>query len=1109
MTGPAAGEDGSTTAPRPASGLIGVFVRHPTAPNLLMLVMVLIGLFGLAKLNRQFFPNLEIPVITVQVPWPGASAEDVEANILDALEPELRFIDEVEEVTSIAREGSGLVSIEFKSGADLQKAQSDIEQAVARLTTLPEDSERPIVSRATLFDPVAKIAIAGPFSERALKDFAAEIRDGLLASGIDRVVLTGAREEEIWIKLDEGALRRHGLAIEDIAARVRANTQDLPAGKLEGDIEVQLRAKAERKTPEAIGDIEVKSAVTGEKVFLRDIAQIDTRYEREGKIGLLRGERAIELNVQRALAADTLTTMAAMDTYLDAKRPTLPPTLKIEIYDVRGKFVLQRLNILVENGLQGLVLVLLMLFLFLSARIAFWVAAGIPVALLATLGVMYATGQSINMVSMFALIMMLGIIVDDAIVVGEEAATLEEQGMGSLDAAELASMRMLAPVFAASLTTMWAFMPIALITGRIGDIFIAIPLVVVSVLIASTIECFLVLPGHLRHGGSARVRRASLPRRMFDRGFAAFRDGAFSAAVRASYEWRYLTIAAVIASLVMSAGLVAGGRVGFQFFPSPEPENITGLIEFAAGTPRERQAEIVGRVEAALFAAEAKLMAAKGLGSPSVAAVPPDAADGSAAALEQNEERLGWFLTRVAKALGLRGKPNDPETRLVVASFALLGQADRAQGDNIAQIEVELTASELRSIRTSAVIAAWQAEVPAIPGVERIAIAGRRQGPPGRDVDVRLRDGPVEVLKAAAEDVKQALTGFPGVSAVNDDLPYGKQEFVFALTPRGAAMGFTGQSVGTQLRNAFEGAIATRFARGDEEITVRVMRQQALGGRQDLTQVYLTTPQGRRVPLLDVAKVSERRTFSIIQRKDGIRTVAVTGDIDAEVTSTQEVIGRLDREVMPAIAAKYGIDYEFKGRSEEQAESFQDLRLGALLALALIYINLAWVFGNYWQPLAVMSIIPFGFVGAVTGHYVMGFDLTIISMIGLLGLSGILVNDSIVLVSRMNERLAEGAGLKDAAIGASRDRFRAVLLTSLTTMGGLAPLMFETSQQAQFLIPMALTLVFGLGAATMLVLFLLPALVGIGGDAHRAWRVAAHFLFPRPPAAIDVSRPAQ
>lgn len=1038
------------------SNLITLFASHPTAPNLLMVALLLVGVFALAKLNRQFFPTIDVPMITVTVAWPGASAEDVESNILDVLEPELRFLDDIYEVTSIAREGGATITIEFNSGADLQKAQSDIEQAVGRVTTLPETTERPIISRVTLFDNVAKIAISGPFTEQVMKTYAKQLRDGLLAAGIDRITMTGARDEEIWISIRDADLRRLGLSLENVSRIVRENTQDVPAGKLEGDVEVQLRAKAERKTPEAIGEIEIKSAATGERVLLRDIASIDTRFERDGKIGVFKGEPGIELTVQRALTADTLVTMRLMNEYIEKLRPTLPPTMKLEVYDVAGKLVVQRIGLLVDNGLQGLALVLLMLFIFLNARIAFWVAMGIPVALMAALGVMYITGQSINMVSMFALIMMLGIIVDDAIVVGEEAATNEQRGMSSLAAAEAGAMTMLAPVLAATLTTASSFLPIMFIGDRIGDILGAIPLVVLAVLLASTIECFLVLPGHLSHGAStAKVRKPSRFRLAFDRGFARFRDDVAGRFVALTFRWRYTTVAGMIAALVTAIGLMAGGRVGFEFFPSPEAENITAAVTFAPGTPRSAQLAAIAQYEAALYRAERDL-----LGHP--AHKPGEVAP--------------------------EDEPGSDDPQLVETVFTTIGQAGRSQGDTLAEIDVQLTASELRTISTRRVIAAWSKLMPKLPSVERIAITERRGGPPGRDLDLRLQNAPIDTLKRAAEEIKVELTGFPGVSGVDDDLPYGKQEYVFTPTQRGLSLGFTGQAIGSQVRNAFEGAIATRFARGDEEITVRVKREQDLSGYADLQRLYLVTPRGDRVPLTEVVDIQERQSYSVVQRKDGVRTVAVTADVDSEVTKSQDVIDRLRREVLPGLVAAYGVEYTFKGRADETQKSFKDLSLGAMLALALIYIILAWVFASYWKPLAVMAIIPFGLAGAIYGHYVMNYNLTIISMIGLLGLSGILVNDSIVLVTRIRERLSQGDDLEAAAVGASRDRLRAVLLTSLTTIGGLLPLMFETSRQAQFLIPMAITLVFGLATATLLVLVLVPSLVGIGGDIGRAFR---------------------
>ena len=1016
------------------TNLVSIFVRHSTAANLLMAIMVMMGLYAVSKINVQFFPTVEVPIINVSVHWPGASSEDVEKNILDSLEPELRFLDDVEEVNSYAREGAGTISLEFYANADMQKAQSDVEQAIAGVTTLPEDSEEPIINRVAFYENVAKLAISGPYSEETVKAYAKQIRDGLLNNGIDRVTLSGVRDEEIWIEIKEEELRRLNLSLSTIAERIRLETRDLPSGTIEGGLEVQLRALAERRTPEELAKIEIVSLSSGEKIYLKDIAKIHTQFDKDGKTGIISGNRAIQLSIKRAVSSNTLKTMESFYAYVEKIKPTLPPSLKLNVYDVRGESVKQRLGILIENGLQGLVLVLIVLFIFLNWRIAFWVAAGIPVALMATVLVMWLSGQTINMISMFALIMMIGIIVDDAIVVAEDTATRQSMGIGPRRAAEQGALRMLKPVTAATLTTMAAFFPIFLIQGRLGDFMSAIPLVVMAVLIASIVECFLILPGHLRHAAtSGNMEERGRFRAKFDDGLEAFRDGPYRRFVEFCYDWRYSFVALTVLTLIISMGLIAGGRVGFQFFPSPEAEKVTAKINFVPGTPNEEQIKILKLIEKNLKAVEERLTKEK-------------------------------------------------DEKLIVAVYGLQGVAGRAQGDSLAEVNVNLTPSEDRTIRTRTFIKEWKKSAPKLPAIERFAIGGKRVGPPGADIDIRLTGADVNTLKNAADDLKLALAGVSGVSNVDDDLPYGKPEWIIEVTPKGTALGLTAQSVGTQIRNSFEGAIATRFARGDEEITVRVKRKHDLDGIEALRSIYLITPDNQRVPLPEVVTLREKPGFSVIQRRDGARTVSVTADIDPKLTEVATVIEQLKIEALPKAEEKYSISYSLAGRAEDRAKSFADLKLGALLALVLIYIILAWVFESYAKPLAVMAIIPFGAVGAILGHMVMGTALTILSFIGLLGLSGILVNDSIILVTEVKNRLDRGEVLHEAAIGASQDRLRAVLLTSLTTIGGLLPLLFETSRQAQFLMPMAITMVFGLAAATILVLVLVPVMVGIGGD---------------------------
>ncbi|MEL6503129.1 MAG: efflux RND transporter permease subunit [Pseudomonadota bacterium] len=1132
------------------SKLISLFVRHRNAANLVMVLMIIFGAISITRINTQFFPKVEIPVITVAVSWPGASAEDVEANILEVIEPEIRFLDGVDRVTSRAREGIASIGVEFIANADMNQALRDVETAVKAITTLPEDSEAPTVRRAARgFDRVARLAVTGPVSEKALRFYAKKIRDDLIERGIDKTIFTGLRARELQIDIPERELRRLNLTVGEVSQLVAANSRDLPSGNMDGAVEKQLRTLSDADTPRDLGELEVRSWASGEKVLLSDIATIKDGYQDGQPRGFVGENRAIQIEIQRADSADTLKTNAILTQYLAEIEGTLPAGLEVNVYDVRANSLTERIMLLVTNGLGGLVLVVGILFIFLNARIAFWVAAGIPVAMLATIGIMSLMGQSINMISLFGLIMMLGIIVDDAIVVGEHTATRFSAGDEPFEAAENGAGRMLMPVSAAMITTMAAFGPILLIQGGIGQIMGALPIVVVAVVIASLIECFLILPGHLAHtlkprrarrwsywrqftmallvgvfavsvsepgsggwfvelvnGTMAWIRgyvpvpalpgdpaalvafiqdqraATSFPRfvlalaviayvasvlvevipalwatyrqrntaadavmedgafrRNFDKGFNWVRDKPFGALVRASYNFRYFTIAAAAGIFAMGVvGMIGGGKVGFVFFPSAEAENINARVVFNAGVPEDKAIDALNRIQAALLKAEAQLTEGK--------------------------------------------------EQLIVASFATLGKAGRSTGDNVASMRVQLTTSEVRTVRTPAIVRAWRKAVPKIAGVRRVALFESRGGPPGRDIDIQLQGPDIQVLKEAATAIVPLVETIEGVSGVADDLPYGKPELTMKLKPRGAALGFSIEAVGRQLRDSFEGAIPRRFAEGDDEITVRVSKVMRTSGTAALRNFQLKSPAGEFVPLAEVVSINETQGFAAIERIDGRATVSVTADLDSKISTTEKALADLEASGLPQLVERFGITYRYSGRDEERREAFADLQLGAIVALAIIYIVLAWVFASYWRPIAVMLIIPFGVVGAVYGHYLLGLKLTILSFIGLLGLAGILVNDSIILVSRLDERIREGNSIKEAAIGASRDRLRAVLLTSLTTIGGLIPLMFEKSLQAQFLLPMATTMVFGLASATVLVLFLVPAFVGIGDDIGRALR---------------------
>ncbi len=1033
----------STPAATSKGGLIRLFARHPTAGNLLMVVMLLIGFFALNKLNRQFFPDFGIDVVHVNVPWPGATAEDAEASIVEALEPELRFLDGVDRTTGVAAEGLGAVYLEFKQGVNMQKALSDVESAVAQVTTLPEDSERPKISQIVRYDTIARLVLSGPHTEKELKEYAKRVRDDLLARGVDRVNLIGARDEEIRVEVVPATLRRLDLKLDDIALAINRSSQDLPTGDLGGSFERQPRTQGLARTADDIATIEVRSTPSGNKLTVGDIAEVTDGFDLDSTEGRRLGERAIELNVQRALTSDALEVADRLDLYLDEIPDILPATVKVDTYDVLANLIRDRIDLLLRNGAGGLILVIGILFLFLNSRVAFWIAAGIPISLMAMLAVLWLNGQTINMISLFAMLLAIGIVVDDAIVVGENAAALREQGLSPEEAAELGVLQMVAPVTSASLTTIASFLPIFVIGGIIGTIIREVPLVVIAVLIASLVECFFVLPCHMR-GALRHNLKPSGWRLRFNRGFDHFRDVVFRRWIQRVLAWRYATAATAIGALILSIGLIMGGRVGFVFFSTPESDTIEVNLSMSPGSSREMTEAVLAEIDNALYTTTEEFV-------------------------------------------------DDPD-ELVVMSFIRLGTTidrnaanRRLRGDNFGSIHVELVSSDLRPVSLDRLIEAWRERIPDMPNVEAMTLKERSGGPPGRELDIRLRGGhSLNELKQASLELQALLHRLPGVSQIDDDLPYGKEEILIGLTPRGRALGFTTESVGRQLRDALQGRIAKRFPRGDEEVEVIVSLANDARQRLNLPDFLLRGPDGQEVTLGEVATLDEDRGYAQIQREDGVRRTSITAELDEALIKQEQVIEALSEGGIAAITERYGLDYRFAGKAEEQAETFADIRLGAMLALALMYVILAWVFASFSRPFAVMLVIPFGLIGAVLGHMFMGYDMSILSLIAFLGLSGILVNDSIILVSAIDRRLSNGQSPDQAIIDGTCSRLRAVILTSATTIGGLSPLMFESSLQARFLIPMGITIVFGLMVTTLIVLLLVPAMIGIQRDIGRA-----------------------
>jgi len=1022
-----------------SGAMMETFARHKVAGNLLLILMILSGIWGFSQLNRQLLPDFTLEAITVEISWPGASPRDVEANVLEAIEPELRFIENVDKVVSTAFEGRGLATVYFEEGSSMSKALTDVQAAIARIPTLPTDSERPVITQILPAELVCQIELSGPFPEQALKLLARQMRDDLLDLGMAQVEIKGARDTEIWVDIPDAELRRLDLTLNEVAARIDSESLDLPAGSVySGAVSRQIRSEGLARNAAELGEIEILSEETGEKLRLRDVARVFETFEEAAAQHIISGDPSVGLKVSRSRGIDSIDAQRKVTKYIEGLQSELPPSLKVQIFDVAADQVRQRLDMLRNNGLMGLVLVLIVLYLFMNGRIAFWVAAGIPVAIMATFGGMALLGLSLNMISMFAIIMGLGIIVDDAIVVGEHAEFLHRHGASPQDAALGAAQRMRMPVLAASITTIAAFSPILMIGSTVGAILSELPLTIVMVIIASLIECFLVLPMHLRSSLEAIERGPKKGPGKFHLAFNQFRETRFAPVSKWAFDNRYSTVLATFALLVLGIVMMASGRVGFDFFPSPETDLVAANIALSPGSSRALTRDMVLEAERAA---------------------------------RQVEAELGKGEKVIAFSFGTLGSG--------------VGRSDESPivGDHVAGYSVELMPSDQRSVRTGEFMTAWEEAINPVPGLERFVVFEVNvAGPPGRDVDIRLSGAPLNVMKAAAMEIRRELATIPGVSGVSDNLPYGMEEYVMEITPAGRAMGFTTESVARQVRNTYQGAIAKRFARDQEEILVRVRLSPEDRLESGLRGMYLQVANGREVPLTEVVNLKSQVGFSQIRREDGLRQVAVTAAVDQRITTTNKVYAVVEDIVLKRIREEYGLSTDLKGKAAEQSEALGDFGMALILALSVIYIVLCWVFSGYSTPLVIMAMIPFGMVGCIFGHYVMGFAINIFSLQALMGLAGVMVNDAIVLVTTIKRDQSEGAALPDAVLSATKERLRPVIMTTTTTVVGLLPILFETSQQAQLIQPLAVTLVFGLLLSPLLVLFFVPALMGVGSD---------------------------
>ena len=1030
------------------SGFLKFFVEHRTSANIIMILMIVIGLLSIGRLNKQFFPDFDVEVIAVSIDWPGATAEEIDQNIVQLLEPELRPISGVKKVSSKSVEGVGSTQVEFNYGHDMQKGRTDIETAVSRIS-FPEKANKPKIIVGEFFDTVTRIVLSGDVSLSLLREKSKKLKEVLLNSGVDKVDIQGLPEEEILIEISQLEAARLKLSFNKIANLIKLETQDVSGGSF-ADGSLRVRTIGEKRLVETFKKLELKNSSSGGRILLDDIAEIKSSVKKGSVLKSIDGNPAVELWVRRSKTSDALEVSENVEKVIDNAKNITGNLIKVETYNTAAKLIEERISLLVKNGLSGLCIVLAVLFLFLSRNTAIWVALGIPIAFLATFGVMFVSGQSINMISLFGLIMALGIVVDDAIVVGEHSSYLKtKRKLNSTQAPVVAATRMSMPVISAMLTTVAAFIPLFMVKGVIGEIIAAIPWVVCAVLVASLIECFLVLPAHLAHFDKSSKEESKF-RLWFDQKFNAFQEGIFRRFVKLTFNYRYVTFMVAVGMFIVSVGMMSGGRVLFSFFPTPEADIVIVNYKMHSGSTKSQTARMLENVE-------------KGLNKTS---------------------------TQFSNSPGLvRFKMSTIGSR---TSFSNDSGPNSMGNDILGSMVVELTTADKRNVRTKEFIKVWKENIENVSGLDKLTIRAPSGGPPGRDLDVRFQGKDLEILKLASNELIKIAETIPGVTSLEDNLEYGVQERILGLTNKGQSLGLSILDIGEQVRSAINGSIISKFPKGDEEVTVRLKLSENEQLTDMITNLRIISPSGVSFKLKDIIKIDEKLPFASINRKNGFREVTISGDLFPPLMSTSQARQFLMENGLPEIAKKYNVSYRFDGRDLEQKETFADMGTGSIIGLLLIYFILAWVFKSWSRPFSIMIMIPFSFIGAVLGHYLLGLTMSILSMFALLALAGIVVNNSIILVSTIERRLEdlknknknknEESVINESIITGVVDRFRPVLLTSLTTIGGLSALMFETSLQAQFLIPMAATIVFGLGITALLVLVIVPAMMGISND---------------------------
>lgn len=1034
------------------------FVANPVAANLLMLFLVVAGLLSLGRVEREVLPTARAQALAIVVVYPGAGPLEVEDGICARIEEAVQGVKGVERLRSTAREGLGVVTVEFFDGVDRQRMLDDVQAELDALDELPDEAEEPTVTLLEIDNRVLSVAIAGDAARADLRRAADVVEDELLSEPeISLVRIANEPEPEVWIELDEAALQAHALTLDEITAAVRRASLDLPGGSLRASGgHLLVRARGQIRSAQDFTQLTLRARPDGARLRLGDVATVREAYAETDQDSRFDGRPAVVLDVFRAAGQDALRMRDDVERALDRARARLPDALSVEIAADDTAILRDRLELMLRNGRSSLLLVALSLALFLRLRLAFWVTAGVPVAVLGALTLMPFLGASINLISLFAFILVLGIIVDDAIVVTERVHALRREGLPAREAAIRGVQEVAVPVTFSVLTTIAAFVPMMFMPGTMGQYARNIPLIVVAALAISVLEAIFVLPAHLRDLPEEASGRRGLWRRVQDgcNGLLeAFVARVYRPILHRALEWRWATIAAGLALLLLTVGFVGSGRLRFNFFPSIESDWLMAEIALPIGAPPERTREVAARFEAAARALQAEL----------------------------RDDEGGPAILHVRTSVG-----SQPVRDVMSTMGGNVASGPGASGGHLAEVWLELASAERRSLRASAIAERWRAAVGPVPGADEITVIADMMTSDG-DVNVQLYGAEPALLIAAAERVRDAALGLHGVTSARSTHRPGKPELRLELTAEGEALGFTLADLAWQVRNSLTGTEVQEFLRDRDTVAVRVwMNEDDRERLAALETMRLRAPDGREVPFAIAARTTLEPGAATIERQDRQRVVNVLATVDRTRTTPDLVLAALAAGPLAQLTREHpGLRWRPEGQQREQAEFLGALLKIFVIALFAIYVLLAIPLGSYAQPLVIMAAIPFGLVGAAAGHALLGIDLTMFSLIGVIALGGIAVNDSLVLVDFVNRSRATGASLEEAVRAAGPQRFLAVFLTTLTTAAGLAPLIFERSLQAQFLIPMAVSVAFGVVFSTLVTLVLVPALLLAQDDLGR------------------------